>query len=263
VKTAFIVPAEADMRPHVEFAAQEGIDGIELMYWEPTTADLQVGDRKTILEDEGVALSAIGLWRVGLADPESTGHRDIILAGMDLAAELGGKVFFAGAGDPEGDDPAQALADVYPTWLEEAQQRGLELAVYLGHQGSYIFDEAALAEACRRIPDLGLKLDPVGLIRNLKAEPCHVLYTYGSQLTYFHVKGLMQLPSAELEPPPGLDELPWHKMFGILHQHGYDGYVSVEPHGRYWSRPNERRFKYVRLTFNNLAPYMLLDGDQD
>ena len=257
MKTAFIVQPSSDFAANVAFAQREGIDGVEIMFQQPTASDFaDVEERERILGDHDTAVSAIGLWGLGLADPASSGSADIIKRGMDFAAELDASCFFTGAGDPEGDDPVAALATCYDSWAQEADWRGLRLAVYLGHKGSFIFSEQALADACQRIPHLGLKLDPVGIIRNLKADPLHVLYAHGRKLVYFHVKGLLRLPAGELEPPAGLDGLPWKEMFGILHQYGYDGYVSAEPHGRFWGKPDERRQEYVRLTFRNLAPLM-------
>lgn len=45
-------------------------------------------------------------------------------------------------------------------------------------------------------------------------------------------------------------------MFGILLEHGYDGFVSAEPHGPYWAREPERRKAYIRHTLRVLGPYM-------
>jgi sugar phosphate isomerase/epimerase len=258
VKKGFIVRPDADMADYAAFARKEGLDGIELIYWEPQVEDFaDVRERKQILDDHGIELAAVGVWRIGLADPPAAGTADAIRAGMDFAAELGASCFFTGAGDPEEDDPAGALAACYDGWRERAAARSMDLAVYLGHKGSYIFSEQALAEAVARVPQIGLKLDPVGFIRNLKAEPLYILSKYGGNLTYFHVKGLLRVADRELEPPPGFDALPWAQMFGILHEYGYDGWVTSEPHGRFWSQTPEQRKKYVKLTFQGLAPYLL------
>jgi len=247
------------MAEYAAFAREQGLDGIELIYQAPQIQDLADGrDRAQILDDFGIELAAIGIWRIGLADPPSSGSADVIEAAMDFAAELRASCFFTGAGDPEGDDPVGALADCYDAWHERAEARNLTLGIYLGHKGSFIFSEKALAETVARIPHIGLKLDPVGLIRNLRAEPLYVLSKYGGNLAYLHVKGLMRVADREWEPPPGLDDLPWAQMFGILHEYGYDGWVTAEPHGPFWARSAEARKKYVRLTFQGLAPYILL-----
>ena len=101
-------------------------------------------------------------------------------------------------------------------WRARAEQRGLDFCVYLGHEGSYIYSEDALAEALEAVPNLGLKIDPAGLIRNLKADPNDILFRFGANLVYFHVKG----------------------------------------HGPYWSALPERRKAYVRHTLRALGPYM-------
>jgi len=257
MKKGFIINPDHDMADFADFADEQGLDGIELMYWEPTVDSFgDLAERKRILADHNVQISALGLWRVGFADPAESGHADAIKAGIDFAAELGASCFFAGAGDPVEDDKVSAFAQCYPEWKKLVEDAGMEIAVYLGHQGSYIFSDAALAETVARVPDVNLKLDPVGFIRNLKTEPLYTLSKYGANLAYFHVKGLLKVADRELEPPPGLDELPWAAMFGILHEFGYDGWVVAEPHGRYWGA-EEKRKQYVKLTFQALAPYML------
>jgi hypothetical protein len=102
---------------------------------------------------------------------------------------------------------------------------------------------------------LGLKLKPVGMIRNLKADPCHVLHRFGANLGYFRVKGLLCLPAGELEPPPGPDDPPRDQMFGIMHRHEYEGYVSIEPPDPFWSAPDERRWKRVHIAPQHLESY--------
>jgi len=82
-----------------------------------------------------------------------------------------------------------------------------------------------------------------------------VLYRFGANLTHFHVKDRLILKDAELEPPPGLGELAWGRMFAILHQHAYDSYVSVEPHGACWTANDGQLKRYIRLTLAHLKPF--------
>jgi sugar phosphate isomerase/epimerase len=256
MKTAFIVPPGSELAPWAAFARNEGLDGVEIMFHDPTIGDLQGGAaQREILDRHGVSTAAVGVWWIGLADAEDSGHADVILQGMDYAAELGAYCFFTGAGEPASDDPVSALAEVYDTWAERAAERRLKLAVYLGHRGSFISTADQLAEACDRIPNLGLKVDPVGVLRNLKADPYHLVYRHGAQITHFHVKDRLFLPDAELEPPPGMGELDWGQMLGLLHYHGYEGYLSDEPHGS-WASPGARRKLHVQLTFGHLRQFI-------
>lgn len=256
MRSAFIVAPDGDLEQAAAFAQAEGIDGLELMCHSPDSVDFQDADEtRRIADDYGVEVAAVGVWHLGLADPEGSGSGDLISAAMDYAAALGAECIFTGAGEPGGTDPVGALAQAYPGWEELAAKAGMRLAVYLGHRGSFITTEALLAEACARIPDLGLKLDPIGLIRNLEADPYDVLLRYGGNLTYFHVKDRLRLSDAELEPPPGLGELSWGRLFALLHHHGYDGYVSIEPHGAFWSQP-ANRWTYIRLALRHISQFM-------
>ena len=266
---SFIMDFRANLAVWASFAEQEDIPAIELMLYGPTLDDFKdAKERKRVLEGSGRQISAVGLWATGLTDPEKGEGSDVLKAGIEYSAELGARHFFTGAGefgDPSGAaspeagtaDPVKRLADIYPYWKKYVEERGMKLSVYLGHKGSFIFSEPVLAEAYRRIPDLGLKLDPVGIIRNLKADPYDVVHRYGDKLIYFHVKGLLQLSSGELEPPPGMDDLHWGHFFAILHRLGYNDYISIEPHGPFWAKVDERRKRYIQLSVKNLSQYML------
>ena len=104
------------------------------MYFKPEAVEAfsRVAERKRILDDHGVAVSAVATWHVGLADPPGSDSSDIIARGMDYAAELGASCFFTGAGEPEGDNPAAALADCYEDWRSRAEERNLDFCCYLG-----------------------------------------------------------------------------------------------------------------------------------
>ncbi len=152
MKSAFIIQPQQDFADFVAFARDEGIDGVELMYYRPTAVEAfsHVAERKRVLDDHDVAVSAVATWHLGLADPPGSGSADIIERGMDYAAELGASCFFTGAGEPGRDHPAAALADCYEAWRARAEERGLDFCVYLGHEGSYIDSEDVRRERSDR-----------------------------------------------------------------------------------------------------------------
>lgn len=178
-----------------------------------------------------------------------------IEAGIQYAGALGADCFFTGAGEPEVDDQVGALAHVWPRWEQLCLAEAMDLAVYLGHKGSLLVSEASVAAAVERVEGLGLKLDPVGLIRNLAVDPCDFLYRFGASCAFFHAKDRLRLEDGEIEPPPGMGALDWGRMLAILHHHGYHGWVSIEPHGAWWNRP-ENRWRYVRLAGRHLRQFM-------
>jgi sugar phosphate isomerase/epimerase len=256
MKSAFIVRPGGDVAEAAAFARDEEIDGLEVMFHGPSAEDFTgAAETKRIADDHEVEIAAVGVWHLGMADPKEAGSDEVLAAAMEYAAALEVDCIFTGAGEPEGDDPVGALAEVYPRWAEMAADSGMKLAVYLGHKGSFITTEELLADACERVEGLGLKLDPIGIIRNLEADPYDVLHRYGASTAYFHVKDRLRLTDGEIEPPPGLGELDWGRMFGILHQHSYDGYVSVEPHGKFWNQP-EKRWNYIRLALRHVGQFM-------
>ena len=256
MQVSFIVPPGADRNEAAAFAAGEGIEGLELMYHAPTADEFaDAGEVCGLCERWGVRISAVGVWHLGLTDPADSGSRAVLEAALNYAGEVGAECFFTGAGEPASDDPVGALAQVWPHWEEAAFAEAMDVAVYLGHRGSFLGSEALIAAAIEHIPTLGLKLDPIGIIRNVKADPYDFLYRFGANCAFFHVKDRLVLADGEIEPPPGLGELQWGRMFGILHQHGYDGWVSIEPHGKFWNDP-ANRWRYIRLANRHVRQFM-------
>ncbi|MGI5817536.1 MAG: sugar phosphate isomerase/epimerase family protein [Armatimonadota bacterium] len=255
MRISFIVRPGDNRREAAVFAAGEGLDGLELMYHSPEESDFDDAEEVIALCDQyQVRVSAVGVWHVGLADPLEAGTREVILAGLKYAGRVGADCFFTGAGEPDGDDQIGALAEAWPHWEDLALAEAMDLAVYLGHKGSFLCSEAQVAAAVERVEGLGLKLDPVGLIRNLSVEPRDFLHRFGASCAFFHAKDRLVLAEGEIEPPPGMGELHWGQMLAILQQHGYDGWVSIEPHGRHWNAP-ENRWRYVRLAARHLRQF--------
>ncbi len=258
MKLAFIADLKSDLEMWAAFAKQHHIDGIELMIYEPKAEDFDNAEEvRAIFERYEIEVAALGVWAVGLSDINEGADAEIIKTAMKFASDINAVNFFTGAGEPDVEDKPGYLAAKYNAWKDLAESYQLVLSVYLGHKGSYITSEALLQQTYRMIPDIGLKLDPVGIIRNVKADPYDVLYRYGDKLTHFHVKGLTQLPAGELEPPPGMDTLEWGKFMSILYHHEYDEYVVIEPHGPFWASPDEHRKKYIQLTQKYIKQFML------
>lgn len=256
MRISFIVRPGDDRREAAAFAAAEGIEGLELMYHAPEAGAFDdAAEVLALCEQYGIAISAVGVWHMGLADPPESGTREIILEAIRYAGEVGADCFFTGAGQPEGDDPVGDLAEVWPHWEELCMAEAMDLAVYLGHRGSFLAAESQIAGAVNRVEGLGLKLDPVGLIRNVKTDPYDFLHRFGASCAFFHAKDKLPLSDGETEPPPGMGELDWGKLLGILHQHGYHGWVSIEPHGSFWNEPGNR-WRYVRLAARHLRQFI-------
>lgn len=256
MRVSFIVRSEDDRGEAAAFAAGEGIDGLELMYHSPSPRDFDDAEQvRGLCERWDVRIAAVGVWHMGLADPTERRTREALLAGLRYAGEVGADCFFTGAGEPETDDPIGALAETWPHWEELCLAEAMDLAVYLGHGGSFLGTDELVAQARERVPGLGLKLDPVGIIRNVKADPYDFLYRHGESLAFLHVKDKLALADGEIEPPPGLGELQWGTIFGILHQHEYHGWVSIEPHGAFWNRPGNR-WRYIRLANRHVRQFI-------
>ena len=58
------------------------------------------------------------------------------------------------------------------------------------------------------------------------------------------------------QPPIGMGDIQWGKIMAFLYEHGYDGYLSVEPHGPIWSRAPFRQ-KMLTLTKRYIGQFLL------
>ena len=82
--------------------------------------------------------------------------------------------------------------------------------------------------------------------RSVKFDPSHTYYRgedqyavlrdYVSRLKHFHAKGTNMIGGRRYDDPPaGLDDQNWRKIFGILYAGKYNGGITLEPHSGRWS----------------------------
>ena len=52
-----------------------------------------------------------------------------------------------------------------------ADKKGIKLACYLGHGGNFVHSREILDKLLKEVPEFNIKLDPVGIMRNMKDDP--------------------------------------------------------------------------------------------
>jgi len=248
----FIVPEGKDMEKWAAFAAGEKLS-LELLFnqRDPATV-VPAAAIRSACEAHGTGVCALGLWRINYlaADPvEREASHALFRAGADYAAEVGATVFFSDTGQVEGDLAANVAAyrEGFPPLLDYVESKGLTYATYMGHPGNFVNCVEALRTLCEAMPQLKLKVDPVGLMRNVKADPLPVFAEFGHRVGHFHVKDILRIGDRETEPPVGYGQLPWAQLLGLLYEHDYQGHVVIEPHGAKWGRP-EYYERHIRLS---------------
>ena len=161
--------------------------------------------------------------------------------------------------DPE--DPDKNIAEFkkeYRYYKDIADKKGIKLACYLGHGGNFVHSREILDKLLKEVPEFNIKLDPVGIMRNMKDDPYEIMKRYANRIAHFHAKDIFRYGDDgwEIEPIVGMGQLKWNVMLGMLWNVGYDGYIIIEPHGDVWAEP-ENRWKHIVLAKRHLEQYMI------
>jgi len=260
MKLAFIGDlGESDVR----FATDNGLDGIEVLYNGMTEADRELAAKEQqILKDSGLEVCALGLWRINFCDPDpATREANLqqLRLCIDHAADLGSSIVYTGTGVVEENDDEANVTEylkVFPAMVEYAASKGIRLGHYTGHAASMIRSMAVWDRIKDEVPQVGLKLDPMGLIRNLQEDPVEVLYKYGDRLLHFHIKDRMDVADTWIQPAVGQGDIPWGRVMAMLYHHGYDGWISVEPHGPLWGKGGSR-YTGILLAKKHIEQFMV------
>lgn len=167
--------------------------------------------------------------------------------------------FNTGEYDPE--DPDKNIAEFKKEYLyykDIADKKGIKLACYLGHGGNFVHSREILDKLLKEVPEFNIKLDPVGIMRNMKDDPYEIMKRYANRIAHFHAKDIFRYGDDgwEIEPIVGMGQLKWNVMLGMLWNVGYDGYIIIEPHGDVWAEP-ENRWKHIVLAKRHLEQYMI------
>lgn len=174
-----------------------------------------------------------------------------------------------------------------------AKERNMECAIVNCCMGdNYIRTPEQWKLVLDEVPGLGIKYDPShsfvhGGERGAYMEEA---IQWGDRFKYCHIKGVIQLGDSreplhwqlrevaekhpELKddpsfsalygkgnwydnPPAGIDSINWRGFFAALYQHGYDGYLSIEPHSATWL--GDKGEKGLKYTIKYIRDLMILD----
>lgn len=235
----------AGMEEDAAFAAEHGLAGLEFNYWKPfedLTADT-VKKMREILEGHKVEASALGLWGWNHISPDaaeretSLGH---LSRAIEFAGTLGAKILITGGGDvPDAslDEKVAEFAEVFKAYVDRAGEAGIRIALYPVHGSSFFTSLEAYEKTWEKVPEVGIKFDPAN-IKHHGDDYIAWVRRHGDRMFHVHIKEHLY-HDGELvsQPAAGMGDIEWGKVMAFLHEHGYDGYLSIEPHGPKWSRP--------------------------
>jgi len=227
------------------FASENGFTGLEFNYWkqfEDLTADT-VKKTREILERHGVEASALGLWGWNHISPDAAERRTSLRhlsRAVEFAKTLGASVLITGGGDmPEAslDEKAAEFAEVMRPHVDRAGEAGIKIALYPMHGGSFFTGLEAYEKVWERMPEVGIKLDPAN-VRHHGDDYVAWVRRHGDRVFHVHVKEhLYHNGDLASQPAAGMGDIKWGKVFAFLWEHGYAGYLSIEPHGPIWGVP--------------------------
>jgi sugar phosphate isomerase/epimerase len=231
---------EADAK----FAKQNGFEGLEYNYWgdfKDLTAET-VKKMRGILDANGVRAAALGLWgwnHIALDLSAREEAHAMLGRAIEFAEALGAEVLITGGGEiPEAttEQNAAEFLTVFPPFLERAQKAGLTVAMYAVHGSSFFTSAEAYERVWEHMPEIRIKFDPANW-KHHGDDYLALVRAHGDKIGYVHIKEHLymggQLTS---QPAAGMGDIEWGKVMAFLYEHGYDGYLSVEPHGPLWSR---------------------------
>ena len=246
------------------FAVEHGFSGLEFNYW-ATFSELTeetVRQMRQVLDTHGIQASALGLWGWNHLDPDpakraaSHGH---LSRAIDFARVLGAEILIAGGGEIPDATPEQNASEfvkVFPPFLERARDAGLRIAFYPVHGNSFFKSAEDFQRVWEHLPDVGIKFDPAN-IRHHGDDYLKLLRDHGEKVYHVHIKEHLYIDGKLVsQPAAGMGDIEWGKVMAFLYEKGYQGYLSIEPHGATWGRPPLRNTMLL-LTKRAIDPFLL------
>ncbi len=265
MKLGFITNNDlAAIEADAQFAVEHGFAGLEINHWK-TFADLtaeQVRDIRAVLDKYGVQCSTLGLWGwnhiAADADERAKAHHELGRA-IEFADMLGAPVLITGGGlFREGDLAANVAeyAKVMPGFVASAADKGIKVALYGFHGGSFLATIEAYEALWEAMPQVGLKFDPANL-DHAGQDYLKMARHHADKVAHVHIKEHLTHDGALVsQPAAGMGDIHWGKVMAFLYEADYRGYLTIEPHGPVWSR-GALRHKMLLLTRKHLDQFLL------
>jgi sugar phosphate isomerase/epimerase len=238
------------------------IEGIDYTFATKDEYVFDAGKINEILKNRRVKLCAASMFHVNTIDKDSQKRawaREQNEKLIQFAADTKAPVAVINPGLLEGAGLEENISEFkkeFEHYKAFSEKRGVEMTYYLGHDPNFIKSDEALGRVLEAIPDMHVKVDPVGVMRNMDGNPYKIVSKYAARINHFHCKDIIRKENYEIEPPVGLGDLHWNEFIAMLYEVDYDGYLVIEPHGPKWKN-EERMGDYIKLSKRHLAQYIL------
>lgn len=254
----------ADVESDAKFAAKHGFAALEYNYW-GNFKDLTletVQKMRGILDAHGVGVSSLGLWgwnHLAGDTAERKEAHEMLNRAIGFAETLRAYVFVTGGGDiPNAplETKVEEFGKVFPPFLDRVGEAGMRVAMYAVHGNSFFDSIEAYERVWERFPQVGVKYDPANW-RHHGDDYLAMIRLHGDKISHFHIKEHVYHDGKLVsQPAAGMGDIHWGKVMAFLYEHGYDGYLSIEPHGPIWSR-GEMRHTMLLLTKKYISQFLL------
>ena len=241
-----------------------GIEGIDYTFATKEEYDFKKQAEKVndILKNRRVKLCSASMFHVNTIDADENRRAEARKNNESLikfASETGAPIAVVNPGYMEGADLRENVLEFKKEFehLEEyAHRLGVQMSYYLGHNPNFIKSEEALSMVLNEIPEMHIKVDPVGVMRNMDEDPYKIVSKHADRINHFHCKDILRKENYEIEPPVGLGQLQWKEFIAMLYNVDYEGFLVIEPHGPKWGN-EEKMGDYIKLSKRHLEQYIL------
>ncbi|MBQ7475421.1 MAG: sugar phosphate isomerase/epimerase [Clostridia bacterium] len=246
-----------------EYVKGLGLDFIEVCTnFDPESEDFIAAHKeiKSLIKEYDLPILSVGRWNANVIENNAIRREtvDMMKKEIEVAADIGSPVFNLGVNR----DREQSLlrnfnlaAEYLSEMLEFAKKLGITLALYNCDWANFLCRDKTWDVILSEFPDLMIKYDcshPYEANEDYLTE----LVKWAPRVAHMHVKGVLKVNGEGLDDPPaGIDDLPWPKIFAILYRAGYDKTLSIEPHSGVWQ--GELGERGVEFTVNYIRQFIL------
>jgi sugar phosphate isomerase/epimerase len=245
------------------FCAEHGFEGLEYNYWgnfeQVTEADVR--SMAAIHRRYGVKCVMLGIWGWNHLAPDPAVRakaHEMLRRAIEFGRILQADVLTTGAGvlGPSLDENVAEFLNVFPPFLGAIEAAGMRAAFYAVHGNSFFDSLESYERVWATLPQVGIKYDPANW-QHHGADYLAVVRRHGDKVAHLHIKEhLYHNGELASQPPAGMGDIEWGKVFAFLYEHGYNGPLSIEPHGAIWSQGEMRR-RMLLLSQRAISPLLI------
>lgn len=173
---------------------------------------------------------------------------------IDAAADIGCPIFVTGCNyvkELSYYENCTLAIHFFEKLIEHANKYGMRVATYNCRWDNFVCDASAYKIIHGYLKDLYIKYDPSHCFYSGE-DYLKETQDWAERFAHVHIKGGMYINGRTPEeqgyddPPAGMDMINWPAFMSLLYVKGYEGELSIEPHGKFGLRGLDRTIKHIR-----------------